>query len=278
MGYSRRDAEDSVFAAPAARAGYAGYKPQPAPFNQQVVVHSPYDGQSDPTAAAVDLQVQLFNAQVRREFTRKVLLIVTFQLLVTVGVASLFFFVDPIKAYVTGNLWLLIIAFIVAAGALIAMACSTRARRKFPVNYVFLLLFTFAMAVVVGAITAYYDVDTVGIALAVTAATVFGAFCVATFTKLDLTNKGGFLLACLFGVIVASLIGIFFQNTWYTFVVSGLSAILFTAYLIYDLQLIMGGHRIAISPDEYIFASINIYLDIVNIFLNVLQMVGILSD
>ena len=41
------------------------------------------------------------------------------------------------------------------------------------------------------------------------------------------------------------------------------AAILFTAYLIYDLQLLMGGRKYQISPDEYIFAAVSIYLDIV---------------
>ena len=61
-------------------------------------------------------------------------------------------------------------------------------------------------------ITARYNVETVGIALAVTAATVCGAFFVAKFTKLDLTGAGGFLTAILFGVIVMSVIAIFWRN------------------------------------------------------------------
>lgn len=44
-----------------------------------------------------------------------------------------------------------------------------------------------------------------------------------------------------------------------------IAAILFTAYLIYDLQLLMGGRKYQISPDEYIFAAVSIYLDIVQV-------------
>jgi protein lifeguard len=56
------------------------------------------------------------------------------------------------------------------------------------------------------------------------------------------------------------------------------AAILFTAYLIYDLQMLMGGRKYEISPDEYIAASISIYMDIVQIFLNVLQILGLVSQ
>jgi protein lifeguard len=61
-------------------------------------------------------------------------------------------------------------------------------------------------------------------------------------------------------------------------VIAIVAAVLFTAYLIYDLQLLMGGGARELSPDEYIFASVNIYLDIVQIFLNILSIIGIISN
>ena len=36
-------------------------------------------------------------------------------------------------------------------------------------------------------------------------------------------------------------------------------------------QLLMGGRTLEVSPDDYIFAATQIYLDIINIFLNILQ-------
>jgi FtsH-binding integral membrane protein len=65
---------------------------------------------------------------------------------------------------------------------------------------------------------------------------------------------------------------------WFYFVIAIVSAILFTAYLIYDLQLLMGGRSNEFSPDAYVIAALNIYIDIIQIFLNVLQIIGILSD
>jgi FtsH-binding integral membrane protein len=45
-------------------------------------------------------------------------------------------------------------------------------------------------------------------------------------------------------------------------------------HLIYDLQLMMAGKSIQISPDEYIAASLSIFLDIINIFLMILTILG----
>ena len=46
-------------------------------------------------------------------------------------------------------------------------------------------------------------------------------------------------------------------------------------YLVYDTQIMMGGGKMyAISPEEYIFAALNLYLDIVNLFLYILQLIS----
>jgi FtsH-binding integral membrane protein len=46
-------------------------------------------------------------------------------------------------------------------------------------------------------------------------------------------------------------------------------------YIVYDTQLMMGGnHKYSLSPEEYIFAALNIYLDIINLFLYILTIVG----
>uniref|UniRef100_A0A3B4Z0R0 Zgc:110410 n=1 Tax=Stegastes partitus TaxID=144197 RepID=A0A3B4Z0R0_9TELE len=48
-------------------------------------------------------------------------------------------------------------------------------------------------------------------------------------------------------------------------------------YLVFDTQLILGGkHRkYEVSPEEYIFAALNLYLDIVSLFLLLLQLIGL---
>ena len=54
-----------------------------------------------------------------------------------------------------------------------------------------------------------------------------------------------------------------------------LGALVFSLYIVYDTQLMMGGkHKYALSPEEYIFAALNLYLDIVNLFIYLLAIVG----
>ena len=51
-------------------------------------------------------------------------------------------------------------------------------------------------------------------------------------------------------------------------------ALLFSLFLVYDTQRIMGGKKHSISPEEHIFASITIYIDVVYIFLAILGIGG----
>ena len=52
-------------------------------------------------------------------------------------------------------------------------------------------------------------------------------------------------------------------------------AFVFSLYLIYETQMMMGGkHKYALDPEEYIFAALNIYLDVINLFMYILMIVG----
>ena len=88
---------------------------------------------------------------------------------------------------------------------------------------------------------------------------------------------GGILVCILFGLMIFGIVMIFVpQNKYLQMVYGGVGALLFSMYLVYDTQMMMGGdHKYSISPEEYVFASLALYLDIINIFLFVLRLVGL---
>ncbi len=46
-------------------------------------------------------------------------------------------------------------------------------------------------------------------------------------------------------------------------------------YIVFDTQMMLGGkHKYSLSPEEYIFAALNLYLDIINLFLFILSIIG----
>lgn len=62
----------------------------------------------------------------------------------------------------------------------------------------------------------------------------------------------------------------------YTMIGYGVAgALVFSLYIVYDTQLMMGGsHKYSLDPEEYVFASLNLYLDVINLFLYILMIVG----
>ena len=74
---------------------------------------------------------------------------------------------------------------------IITLACCTDVRRKFPVNFIFLGLFTVCEGLMLGTISSYYDVDAVLIAVGITAAVTLALTIFALQTKIDFTVCGG---------------------------------------------------------------------------------------
>ena len=93
-------------------------------------------------------------------------------------------------------------------------------------------------------------------------------------TKVDYTIYGNILLILLCGMILFGIIFSFFSFPMINILYSVFGSILFSFYIIYDTQLIVGGsHRsIQFSEDDFVIASISLYLDIINLFLFILDL------
>ncbi|MFP6166668.1 Bax inhibitor-1/YccA family protein [Helicobacter pylori] len=103
---------------------------------------------------------------------------------------------------------------------------------------------------------------------------VFGLMSVyALKTKNDLANMGKMLFIALIVVVVCSLINLFLGSPMFQVVIAGVSAILFSLYIAYDTQNIVKG-----MYDSPIDAAVDLYLDFLNVFISILQIIGIFSD
>ena len=112
------------------------------------------------------------------------------------------------------------------------------------------------------------------IAAAITTAIVGVLTIYAIQTKYDFTFMGGVLCGLLVALMVCSLIKIFLPHSKVMeLIFAGFGAILFSAYLVYDIQRLMAHKENQIGVDDYILAAITIYLDIINIFIYVLRIV-----
>lgn len=212
---------------------------------------------------------------VRLGFIRKVFGLLSVQLLVTFGLVALFMFCKPLNEYSNNNPWLFYTAFGLSLGMILVLACVEPARRVHPWNLIVLFAFTICEGFMLGAVTSLYQTQVVLIALGITVVVVAGVTLFAFQTKWDFTTANGILFSCLLVLTVAGIIQIFVRADWLQILISAGGALLFSVYLIFDIQLLMGGqHKYSISPDEYVFAALNIYLDIINLFLYILSLVN----
>lgn len=102
-------------------------------------------------------------------------------------------------------------------------------------------------------------------------AAIFGAmYFLATTIKRDLSSMGKFLFIGVIMLIVASIANIFLQSSIFMIVLSVIAMGIFSAFLMYDINRILTG-----GETNYISATLAIYLDVYNIFSNLLSLLGI---
>ena len=90
---------------------------------------------------------------------------------------------------------------------------------------------------------------------------------VATVTKKDFSFMGKFLFIGMIVVLLAALANIFFQIPALSLTISAIAVMIFSAYILYDISRIVNG-----GEDNYISATLAVYLDIYNVFVSLLNL------
>ncbi|KAL2102770.1 hypothetical protein ACEWY4_001938 [Coilia grayii] len=215
---------------------------------------------------------------VRHRFIRKVYMILTAQLSVTVGIVAVFCFVEPVRDFVRANSALYWASYAVYFVTHIVLVCCQGPRRRHPWNLILLSIFTLALSYMAGAISSYHETRSVLLALGITAVVTVAVTVFCFQTKVDFTKCQG--LFCVLGIvifvtgIITVIVLSFKYIPWLHMLYAAIGAIVFTLFLAYHTQLLIGNRKYSISPDEYVFAALSIYVDIVQIFLFILQLIG----
>ena len=102
-------------------------------------------------------------------------------------------------------------------------------------------------------------------------ATIFGAMAtVATVSKRDFSGLGKWLFAGVLVILVAALANIFLQLPALQLAISVIAIAIFSAYILFDVQQVINA-----GETNYITATLSIYLDLYNVFSNLLALLGI---
>ena len=95
---------------------------------------------------------------------------------------------------------------------------------------------------------------------------------VATVTKRDFSFLGKFLFVGMIVVLLAALANIFFQIPALSLTISAIAVMIFSAYILFDISRIVNG-----GEDNYISATLAVYLDIYNVFVSLLNLLMVFS-
>lgn len=168
----------------------------------------------------------------------------------------------------------------VAAHPFLTMACTfvpllaaQWARTQFPLNIAMVLLFTFAMGVMIAPALYVYNARQPGVIVQAAALTV-GAFGILTLyaflSRRDFSAWGGFLVVGLWVLIGTSLLNMFFYSAAAELWIASVAILLFSGLLVFDTWRL----RNVFGPDDYVIAAVQIYLDLLNLFMAILRVLG----
>ena len=143
--------------------------------------------------------------------------------------------------------------------------------RKPGLNMVALFSFTTVTGLVVGPLLYRVGPSIALEAFALTALTFGGLTMYVIFSKRDFSFMQGFLFTGLMIVVFGALINMFFASPMAHFMISGASVLLFSGFILYDTSNVLRNY----GTDEYVSATLALYLDILNLFIALLSILGI---
>ncbi|GAB4558969.1 MAG: Bax inhibitor-1/YccA family protein [Rhizobacter sp.] len=168
------------------------------------------------------------------------------------------------------------IGFMVFMGVAFGFFYAIEKTKNSGLGVVLLLAFTFFMGLMLsrllGGILGNFRNGSQLIAMAFggTALVFFGMATLASTMKRDISGMGKWLFVGLIGIIVASVANIWLQMPALMMTVSVLAVLIFSAYMLYDLKRVVDG-----GETNYVTATLAIYLDVYNVFVHLLSLLGI---
>ncbi|KAI3469490.1 hypothetical protein Pfo_026153 [Paulownia fortunei] len=207
--------------------------------------------------------------QLRWGFIRKVYGIVAAQILMTTAVSAATVLYAPINDLLRGNSGLLL--FLIFTPFILLWPLHVY-QQKHPLNFIFLGLFTASLSLTVGVSCANTEGRIVLEALILTSAVVSaltGYTFWASKKGKDFSFLGPILFTSLFVLVLTGFIQVFFPlGSTSVAIYSAIGAIIFSGYIVYDTDNLIK----RFTYDEYIWASVTLYLDVLNLFLTILRM------
>jgi uncharacterized protein len=141
------------------------------------------------------------------------------------------------------------------------------------------LMYALVNGLTLSVIFLVYTLGSIASTFFVTAATFGVMSAYGYFTKTDLTKMGNLLFMALIGLIIASLVNIFLNNSTLYWIITYAGVLIFVGLTAYDTQKIkemniIGNEGTEEDQKEAIMGALTLYLDFINLFLYLLRILG----
>ena len=174
---------------------------------------------------------------------------------------------------------LLVMLIFIAQLALVFGLSLMIQRLTFPMALTMFLAYSVSVGITTSVIFLVYTEASI-MQTFVVAAGMFGTMTIYGYlTGADLTRLGNVMMMAIWGLIIALVVNIFFQNPMFDLLISAAGVLIFTALTAYDTQKIkqIGEHMMAdqeMMGKVAVLGALTLYLDFVNLFLFLLRFMG----
>jgi protein lifeguard len=152
---------------------------------------------------------------------------------------------------------------------------AMQARRSFPRNVILVLLFTLIEGIFIAPFLTLAEQSSPGIVgqAGILTLSTFGVLSLyALVSKRDFSAWGSFFFIGLWVLIATSLLNMFFPTALGTLWIAAGTVLVFSGLLVFDTWRIVRSGQY--GPDDYVMAAVNIYLDLLNLFLAIISLLG----
>jgi FtsH-binding integral membrane protein len=218
------------------------------------------------------------DSDIQRIFIVKVYTIVWLQLLFTSFFVGLCNLNEDVSDFLLGEwgMGVMFVFFNLWICLSVLFFCFGDYLKLYPYNWIFVITYTLLLSYFIGFISIQNSTQVILLSGGSTLFLFSGLTLYAWQTKIDYTTKGNYLLISLLGLLTLGVLNLFLQGQFLHTLYPLIGATLFSLYIVYDTQLLLGsGREMKYTPDDFAIVTISLYLDIVNLFIFILDLVGV---
>lgn len=170
--------------------------------------------------------------------------------------------------------------FFIILELVVVIAFSALRKKVSPaVAKILFIIYSVVSGLTLSSIFLVYKLESIGMVF-ISAALMFGLLALYGFiTKNDLSSFGKILIFALLAIIIMSLINMFIGNSTFSIVISVISIVVFLGLTAWDMQALKALYNYYASDEKElnkiaIYGALDLYLDFINIFLQLLNLFG----